>query len=150
MGDSIRWVGPSIATRPATPDFPWDWLDKSRATVLVSLGTANTDVGARFLTECVTALRARTDRVQAVIADPGRTLGTPDGQDKDLLILPSVPQLPFSNRSTRSSVTPGTTRSARPSGTASPSSSPRSATTSPSWPPKSPAPVRESGSASAG
>ncbi|WP_327400550.1 glycosyltransferase [Streptomyces sp. NBC_01288] len=97
-GDPIRWVGPSIATRPGAPDFPWDWLDPSRATVLVSLGTANTDVGARFLTECVTALRARTDRVQAVIVDPGHTLGTPDGQDKDLLILPSVPQLPLLER----------------------------------------------------
>ncbi|MER7641713.1 glycosyltransferase [Streptomyces sp. NPDC126522] len=98
LGESIRWVGPSIASRPATPDFPWDWLDPSRATVLVSLGTANTDVGARFLTECVTALRSRTDRVQAVIVDPGRTLGTPDGQDKDLLVLPSVPQLPLLER----------------------------------------------------
>jgi UDP:flavonoid glycosyltransferase YjiC (YdhE family) len=98
-GDRIRWVGPSIAPRPAAPDFPWDWLDPARARVLVSLGTANTDVGARFLTECVTALRARTDRVQAVIADPGNALHTAaDEQDKDLLILPSVPQLPLLER----------------------------------------------------
>ncbi|MFJ5302418.1 glycosyltransferase [Streptomyces sp. NPDC088350] len=98
QGGQIRWVGPSIAPRPAAPDFPWDRLDPARSLVLVSLGTANTDVGARFLTECVTALRARTDRVQAVIADPGGALGTPDEQDKDLLVLPSIPQLPLLER----------------------------------------------------
>ncbi|MET7680784.1 glycosyltransferase [Streptomyces sp. NPDC005423] len=96
--DRIRWVGPSIAARPAVPDFPWEWLDPARAKVLVSLGTANPDVGARFLTECVTALRDRTDRVQAVIADPGGALNTPGAPDKDLLVLPSVPQLPLLER----------------------------------------------------
>ncbi|MFJ9894343.1 glycosyltransferase [Streptomyces sp. NPDC091280] len=98
QGGRIRWVGPSIAPRPAAPDFPWDWLDPGRSLVLVSLGTANTDVGARFLTECVRALRARTDRVQAVIADPGGALGPSDGADKDLLVLPSIPQLPLLER----------------------------------------------------
>ncbi|WP_329259805.1 glycosyltransferase [Streptomyces sp. NBC_01478] len=98
QGEQIRWVGPSIAARPAAPDFPWDWLDRSRSLVLVSLGTANTDVGARFLTECVTALRARTDRVQAVIADPGGALEPSDAADKDLLVLPSIPQLPLLER----------------------------------------------------
>jgi len=98
QGEQIRWVGPSIAPRPAAPDFPWDWLDPARSLVLVSLGTANTDVGARFLTECVTALRARTDRVQAVIADPGGALGPSDEEDKDLLVLPSIPQLPLLER----------------------------------------------------
>ncbi|MEV0481211.1 glycosyltransferase [Streptomyces sp. NPDC050508] len=98
QGEQIRWVGPSIAPRPAAPDFPWDWLDRSRSLVLVSLGTANTDVGARFLTECVTALRARTDRVQAVIADPGGALDRSSEEDKDLLVLPSIPQLPLLER----------------------------------------------------
>ncbi|MET7452191.1 glycosyltransferase [Streptomyces sp. NPDC005574] len=105
-GRQIHWVGPAVPPRPAPPGFPWDWLDPGRSAVLVTLGTANTDVGARFLTECLTALRARADRVQAVIADPGgvlgadgRTAGDPaPGDDKDVLVLPSVPQLPLLER----------------------------------------------------
>ncbi|MFC8662716.1 glycosyltransferase [Streptomyces sp. NPDC057199] len=98
-GDRIRWVGPSMAPRPAVADFPWDWLDPARATVLVTLGTANTDVGARFLTECRDALRTRADRVQTVIVDPANVLGVPpDLDDKDVLIRPSVPQLPLLER----------------------------------------------------
>ncbi|MFD3373135.1 MULTISPECIES: glycosyltransferase [unclassified Streptomyces] len=104
-GDRIRWVGPSMAPRPAAADFPWDWLDPARATVLVTLGTANTDVGARFLAECRDALRGRADRVQAVIVDPANVLGAHadlddigDEDDKDVLIRSSVPQLPLLER----------------------------------------------------
>ncbi|MFE3324321.1 glycosyltransferase [Streptomyces sp. NPDC059176] len=87
-----RWVGPSVADRPSPTGFPWDRLDPDRATVLVTLGTANTDVGARFLSECSRALRARADRVQAVVVDPENVLsGHPD--DKDVLAVPVVPQL---------------------------------------------------------
>jgi MGT family glycosyltransferase len=93
----IRYVGPSIAARPAAPGFPWDWLD-ARATVLVTLGTANTDVGARFLSECRKALRHRADRLQAVIVDPGNAVGTTAPDDKDVLVLPSVPQLALLER----------------------------------------------------
>ncbi|MFJ6983091.1 MULTISPECIES: glycosyltransferase [unclassified Streptomyces] len=81
----VHWVGPSVVSRPAGSDFPWEWLDPGRATVLVSLGTANTDVGGRFLDVCARALRERADRVQGVIVDPGGILGTgtapPTGTD---------------------------------------------------------------------
>lgn len=97
-GEQFRYVGPSVAARPSTTGFPWEWLDEGRATVLVSLGTANTDVGARFLGECLTALRERADRVQGVIVDPGGTLAPDTGHDKDVLIVPSVPQLPLLER----------------------------------------------------
>ncbi|MFI0959992.1 glycosyltransferase [Streptomyces sp. NPDC021080] len=120
-GGPVRWVGPSVAARAATAAFPWDWLDPGRAAVLVTLGTANADAGGRFLAVCREALRARADRVQAVVVDPGGTLGTdgtpspdagpspdgtwtpygtrtPDGHDKDLLVLPSVPQLALLER----------------------------------------------------
>ncbi|MEU6146173.1 glycosyltransferase [Streptomyces sp. NPDC047081] len=96
--ERIRWVGPSIGHRPAAAGFPWHRLDPGRAMVLVTLGTANTDVGARFLGECVRALRERADRVQGVVVDPGGALGAPDDQDKDVLILPSVPQLALLER----------------------------------------------------
>lgn len=111
QGEHIRYVGPSIALRPTTRPFPWDWLDPGRSTVLVTLGTANTGVGDRFLTECLTAVRRRTDRLQAVIVDPGGVLREPDAPgppgtgrpldndlDKDVLIVPSVPQLPLLER----------------------------------------------------
>ncbi|WP_338674118.1 glycosyltransferase [Streptomyces sp. SCSIO 30461] len=95
-GDRIRWVGPSLAARPSPAGFPWEWFDPERAKVLVTLGTANTDVGERFLTECARALRARADRMQAVIVDPEGVVdaGSAHGdQDKDLLCVPLVPQL---------------------------------------------------------
>ncbi|MER8156598.1 glycosyltransferase [Streptomyces sp. NPDC094472] len=95
-GDRVRYVGPSIAERPATTDFPWGWLDPARPAVLVTLGTANTDAGARFLTECREAVRARAGRFQTVIVDPEGVLtpDTPDTpDDKDLLVCRYVPQL---------------------------------------------------------
>ncbi|GKQ38826.1 glycosyltransferase [Streptomyces sp. A012304] len=93
----VRWVGPSITARPTAAGFPWEWLDAGRATVLVTLGTANTDVGGRFLDECRTALRERADRVQGVVVDPGGTLAD-RGDDKDVLVVPSVPQLALLER----------------------------------------------------
>jgi UDP:flavonoid glycosyltransferase YjiC (YdhE family) len=88
----IRFVGPSIAPRPTASGFPWQWLDPDRATVLVTLGTANTDMGADFLTACQEALRARSGRLQAVIADPAGALGGP-APDADVLVVPDAPQL---------------------------------------------------------
>ncbi|MDX3456755.1 glycosyltransferase [Streptomyces sp. ME02-8801-2C] len=107
-GDRIRYVGPSVADRPAPSGFPWDWLDPARATALVTLGTANTEVGARFLTECLAAARERADRMQTVIVDPAGVLadtgaeegapGSGEKEDKGVLIVPSVPQLPLLER----------------------------------------------------
>ncbi|GAA1906496.1 glycosyltransferase [Streptantibioticus ferralitis] len=88
----IRFVGPSIAMRPTAPSFPWEWLDRDRATVLVTLGTANADTGAPFLLACREAMLARSDRLQAVIADPGGLLPNLV-PDRDVLVLPVVPQL---------------------------------------------------------
>ncbi|MEU9478581.1 glycosyltransferase [Streptomyces sp. NPDC048191] len=97
LAPHIHYVGPSLAGRPAGPGFPWDRLEQGRAKVLVTLGTANADAGGRFLTECLAALRERADRVQAVIADPGGVLAVPH-DDKDVLVLPAVPQLPLLER----------------------------------------------------
>ncbi|MGW7526907.1 glycosyltransferase [Streptomyces sp. NPDC054783] len=97
LAPHVHYVGPSLADRPAGPGFPWERLDRPRAKVLVTLGTANADTGGRFLAECLTALRERADRVQAVIADPGGALAVPPG-DRDVLILPSVPQLALLER----------------------------------------------------
>ncbi|MDX3119265.1 MULTISPECIES: glycosyltransferase [Streptomyces] len=95
--DGVCWVGPSITSRPSAAGFPWEWLDDGRGTVLVTLGTANADVGGRFLDVCRDALRERAGRVQTVIVDPGGTLSA-HGDDKDVLIVPSVPQLALLER----------------------------------------------------
>jgi MGT family glycosyltransferase len=97
LGERIHYVGPSLADRPAGPGFPWEWLDPGRAKVLVTLGTANADAGGRFLAECRTALRERADRVQTVLVDPTAPPSS-GGTDKDVLTLPSVPQLPLLER----------------------------------------------------
>ncbi|MFJ1704982.1 glycosyltransferase [Kitasatospora sp. NPDC088346] len=88
----VRFVGPSITARPTPGPFPWEWLDPLRATVLVTLGTANADAGTHFLTICRKVVRARSERLQAVIVDPGGLLGDPR-PDADVLVVPSVPQL---------------------------------------------------------
>lgn len=59
----------------------------------MTLGVANTDVGARFLGGCLAAILERTDRLQAVIVDPGRELGA-DTHDKDVFVLPLGPSTP--------------------------------------------------------
>ncbi|MFG2194254.1 glycosyltransferase [Streptomyces sp. NPDC048639] len=105
-GDRIRFVGPSVAGRPAGDDFPWEWIDPARPTVLVTLGTANADAGDRFLAVCQEAARSRADRLQTVIVDPAGSLGPPGAtggslsgpDDKDVLTLPFVPQLPLLRR----------------------------------------------------
>ncbi|MFF5932077.1 glycosyltransferase [Streptomyces sp. NPDC012508] len=94
-GDRVRWVGPSLTARPSSA-FPWERLDPERSLVLVTLGTANTDVGARFLDRAAQALRARSDRVQAVVVDPEGALGTGAAAgpgERDVIALPVVPQL---------------------------------------------------------
>jgi zeaxanthin glucosyltransferase len=73
-GPGIHVLGPAIAARRTEPEFPWEELDLDRAVVLVTLGTANTDAGTRFLTEAAAALHLLADHVQGVIADPGHVL----------------------------------------------------------------------------
>ena len=86
----VRLVGPALGTRPSTSDFPWEWLDPLRPTVLVSLGTANTGTGAEFLAATAEAFAGMP--VRAVIADPGGVLGA---VPPNVLVRPSVPQLPL-------------------------------------------------------
>ncbi|WP_370949094.1 glycosyltransferase [Amycolatopsis sp. cg5] len=93
LQDNVWLIGPSIATRPSTSDFPWEWLDSPSPTVLVTLGTANVDAGAGFLTAAAGALSSMD--VRAVVVDPGGVLG-PVGDN--LLVRGHVPQLPLLER----------------------------------------------------
>ncbi|MEU1528862.1 glycosyltransferase [Streptomyces fagopyri] len=99
LPNRVWLVGPSVAARPvaADADFPWEWLDASALpTVLVSLGTANNDAGARFLNAAAQALGAMAGRVRAVLVDPGGLVG---GRLPDhLLVRPHVPQLALLER----------------------------------------------------
>ncbi|WP_103339290.1 glycosyltransferase [Amycolatopsis sp. CA-126428] len=90
---SVRLVGPALGARPSTTDFPWEWLDPLRPTVLVSLGTANTAAGAGFLAATAEAFAGSPAR--AVIADPGGVLGE---VPPNVLVRPRVPQLPLLSR----------------------------------------------------
>ncbi|MEC3975508.1 glycosyltransferase [Amycolatopsis sp. H20-H5] len=87
---NVRLVGPSTTGRPSTTEFPWEWLEPPRPTVLVSLGTANTDAGAVFLTATADAFAGREAR--AILVDPGGVLGA---VPPNVLVRPRVPQLPL-------------------------------------------------------
>jgi UDP:flavonoid glycosyltransferase YjiC (YdhE family) len=84
---AVRFVGPAVAQRPQQP-WSRPWSDGAPL-VLVTLGTTNVDVGARFLTACADALAARPE-LRGVIVDPGGHSGaTPD----TIRVLPQIPQL---------------------------------------------------------
>ena len=88
--ERVWLIGPSISTRPSSSDFPWDWLDPGTPAVLVSLGTANVDAGARFLATAVDALSGLAGKVQAIVVDPSSSLGVPPDH---ILVRRQVPQL---------------------------------------------------------
>ena len=84
---AVRFIGPAVAQRHQQSWTP-PWSDGAPL-VLVTLGTTNVDVGARFLTACADALAARPD-LRGMIVDPGGHLGpTPD----TIRVVPHIPQL---------------------------------------------------------
>jgi MGT family glycosyltransferase len=89
-GPQLRFVGPVLHARPTLSPFPWSWLDRARPAVLITLGTANTGAGTRFLAQCAEAALARRGQLQTVIVDPTRA--APEIAD-DVLVTPRVPQL---------------------------------------------------------
>ena len=95
LRETLRYVGPSIAERPADPAFPWDRLPDDRRLVFAGVGTANSDAGASFLRACADAIGARP-HLFGVVADPGATVAAsaPD----NVLAVPHVPQLELLRR----------------------------------------------------
>ncbi|GAA1964652.1 glycosyltransferase [Amycolatopsis minnesotensis] len=93
LPDNVWLVGPSIAARPSSSDFPWEWLATTARTVLVTLGTANLDASARFLAAAAEGLAGMP--VRAVVADPGGVLGE---VGENVLVRSHVPQLPLLER----------------------------------------------------
>ncbi|ATE54040.1 glycosyltransferase [Actinosynnema pretiosum] len=84
----LHLVGPALGKPRPGVGFPWAELD-GRPVVLVSLGTANTGVGGRFLRAAAEAFADRPG-LRAVVVDPGGELGAvPD----NVLVRQRVPQL---------------------------------------------------------
>ncbi|MEU2674915.1 glycosyltransferase [Streptomyces sp. NPDC007164] len=91
LPEHVWLVGPSVTDRPASADFPWEWLEGAGRTVLVSLGTANADASGPFLNAAVQALSGLPG-IRAVVADPA---GTVTEAGENILLRPHVPQLPL-------------------------------------------------------
>jgi MGT family glycosyltransferase len=92
---AVRFVGPSIVGRPDPTPFPWERLEPGRPTVLVTLGTVNADMGARFFSVAVEALSG--SGVQAVVVASPDLVEVPRQAD-NVLVLPRIPQLAVLDR----------------------------------------------------
>ncbi|HET9168010.1 MAG TPA: glycosyltransferase [Actinospica sp.] len=91
LAETLHYVGPSIAERPADPEFPWEALPEpgDQPIILISVGTANADAGGAFLRACAEAIASRP-HLYAVIADPARSIPAPPA---NVLTSPHIPQL---------------------------------------------------------
>ena len=67
--DHYKFVGPSIADRPETAEFPFELLKPP--TILVSMGTVNAEASGRFYATVIDALRDQP--MQVVLVAPGIT-----------------------------------------------------------------------------
>lgn len=84
-----RFVGPAIADRPESSDFPWTAL-RERPRVLVSMGTVNADASGRFY---ATALAAFADAPYQVILVAPPELVDPAAAPANFVVRPYIPQL---------------------------------------------------------
>ncbi|MEZ0112435.1 MGT family glycosyltransferase [Catenulispora sp. EB89] len=94
LHETLRYVGPSIAERPADPSFPWHRVPGGRRLVFAGVGTANSDAGASFLRACAEAIGERPG-LFGVVADPAGAVGGSVGAAvaENVLAVPHVPQL---------------------------------------------------------
>ena len=86
-------VGPALCARPAAAGFPWDWLDRGRAHVLVTVGTmaeANATDSTNFYSRAAAALAPLGDRLQGIVIAPPDAIPEPPGH---VLVAPRVPLL---------------------------------------------------------
>lgn len=70
LAERMMLVGPALAARPQTVDFPWGWLDPDRSHVLVTMGTMTLGVADDFLRRVVEAVAPLGDRLQVVVVSP--------------------------------------------------------------------------------
>ncbi|HVQ92794.1 MAG TPA: glycosyltransferase [Mycobacteriales bacterium] len=87
--DHYALVGPILADRPPTREFPWDRLDPDRRKVLVCLGTLQPEHVTAFYPRAAAAL-AGLPGVQGIIAAGPQMLPDPPA---NVLVAPWVPML---------------------------------------------------------
>jgi MGT family glycosyltransferase len=85
-----RFVGPLLAGRVETSEFPEERLDPTKPHVLVSLGTLNAAQGQRFLAVAAEALAG--EALQAIIVAPPDLVDLPPSAD-NIIVVERVPQL---------------------------------------------------------
>jgi len=78
---TVKMIGPSLPAQ-ATQEFPWEWLEQPRPTILVSVGTVSGEAGAKFLRAAADAVADRP-HLRAVVVD--RT-----GRDPQANVYPNV------------------------------------------------------------
>jgi MGT family glycosyltransferase len=88
------FVGPVHGGRRPAVDFPWDWLQVEKQTILVTLGTVSRDRDTRFFDVMMAAI-ARLPDIQAVlVAPPHLAAHAPE----NVLVRNYVPQLALLDR----------------------------------------------------
>jgi MGT family glycosyltransferase len=85
----FRFVGPSIADRPESSDFPWDAL-RDGPRVLVSVGTVNAETSGRFYATALAALGGAPYQV-ILVAPP--ELVDPASAPPNVIVRAYIPQL---------------------------------------------------------
>jgi MGT family glycosyltransferase len=99
VGPRLAWpspvcfVGPATTDRMEVDDFPWEWLQPNRRTVLVTLGTLNAGAGERFFGVVAAALD-QPDLQVVCVAPPALVPDPPP----NLLARSRVPQLALLGR----------------------------------------------------
>ena len=96
LGNTYRFVGPTIACRPQALDFPWDVLDPTRPLLYASLGTVFND-NTPFYRLCVEAFGNSAYQVVLSIGqrvDVAALRPIPH----NIIVRPHVPQLPLLER----------------------------------------------------
>jgi MGT family glycosyltransferase len=92
---TIELVGPAIGTRFFEADFPWEWLDKTRPLVLVSLGTVNWRGGAKYFAAAAEVLGEMD--VQGVLVCPEELVPDPP---PNVHVQEKIPQVELLERAT--------------------------------------------------
>lgn len=96
LGDTYRFVGPTITHRREADDFPWDALDSGRRLLYVSLGTVFND-NTPFYRLCLEAF-GNSD-YQVVLSIGKRTAAAALGPiAPNIVVRPHVPQLALLER----------------------------------------------------
>lgn len=93
LPDHFALVGPAISARPPGPDFPWEFLDRRRRHVLVTVGTMaenNATDSTDFYARAIGALSDLGDRVQGIVIAPPGAVHDPPAH---ILVTPRVPLL---------------------------------------------------------